>query len=205
MRGTALRLLTAATLLLFPAACGEDDGASVRNIGGTGSASGSGTGHGSGSGTGHGSGSATGHATGSGSATAPPECEEVGTSATADASVRVTLDEWSVTPADRRVPAGAIAFAARNAGAEAHELMIVRGEADDLPVDEDGAVDVEALPDGAVIGEIEPFPAGQTCEGTFELDRPGTYSLLCNIVEKHGDETVAHFAEGMRAQITVRR
>ena len=69
-----------------------------------------------------------------------------------------------------------------------------------LPTTDDGAVDDDALGDD-LIGEIEPFAAGATCTGTFELE-PGAYVLLCNIVEEDGDHE-AHVAEGMTTTLTV--
>jgi hypothetical protein len=95
----------------------------------------------------------------------------------------VTLDEFSATPGSPNVAAGTITFEATNEGEEPHELVVVRVEdAESLPVAE-GQVQEDALPAGAFIGEIEAFPAGEECEGTFEL-AAGDYVLFCNVVEK---------------------
>ncbi|MDP8959323.1 MAG: hypothetical protein M3N51_09045 [Actinomycetota bacterium] len=203
---TSPRVLIVVALLLLSAACARDDGADVRTIGGgggsptgTGTATGSPTGAATGSPTAAATGSPTGAgtATATGTATGVAECEPVGDPASADQEVAVQLDEWSIVPETSSVEAGTITFVAGNAGEEPHELVIVRGDDPaELPLTEQGAVDEEAIADREV-GEIEPFPAGTTCEGTFHLE-PGSYILLCNIVEEEPDGTVeSHFREGM--------
>ncbi len=195
-------------LALVAGACGGDDGAGVRTIdGGGGSISGSGSASGSGS---HASGSeadasASGaEASGSGSGSEVAACVP-GDTAGADTTVAVDLVEWAVRPEVAEVPAGTIAFVASTEhAAEPHELVIVAGDdPEGLPVDADGAVDESGLPEGALVGEIEAFPAGTTCEAAFDL-APGDYVLFCNIVETEEDGTVeAHYAEGMTTSFTV--
>ena len=173
-------------LALLPAGCGSDDGAGVRSTGA----------EASGSGTGSGSGTASGQAA---------ACKPVGNAAGSDATIAVELREWSVVPARADVPAGTITFDAANTGQEAHELVVVR--ADDpaaLPLAADGTVDEEKLPAGALVGEVEPFPAKQRCTGTFEL-AAGRYVLFCNILETEADGSKQnHYANGMRAGFEVR-
>jgi hypothetical protein len=186
--------------------CGDDDGGGVREVGdgsGTGTASGSGTA--SATGTGTGSGSATGSGSGSGSGSGAGhgeevECRPVGDMATAATTVNVELDEWTIVPSTGTAPAGNVAFVGDNVGEEPHELVIVRGAAADLPVDDDGALAEDRLLGGALVGEIEPFPAGETCDGTFELS-PGEYTLVCNVVEE--EEGHVHLEEGMVTSFTV--
>ena len=174
-------------LALLVAGCGSDDGAGVRNGDG---------GQASGSGTGSGSGTASGQAA---------ACKPVGDAAGSDATIGVELKEWTVIPARADVPAGRITFDAGNTGEDAHELVVVR--ADDpaaLPLTADGTVDEDRLPEGAFVGEIEPFPAKQRCPGTFEL-AAGRYALFCNILETEADGSKEnHYANGMRARFEVR-
>lgn len=188
----SLRLVV--PLLLALAACGGGDEATVENIGGTSSATRGGTATGAG----------TGSATHGGTATQAAACQSVGDPAAARAKIDVTLDEWSVQTAQPSVAAGPVTFTAQNAGEEPHELVIVRAAGDPgaLPVDEQGAVDEEKLPPGALVGEIEAFPSGTSCQGTFDLP-PGDYVLFCNLVERHGGEQHVHYQLGMRTKLTV--
>ncbi|GMU79666.1 MAG: hypothetical protein AMXMBFR46_24560 [Acidimicrobiia bacterium] len=185
-------ILSAVLLAGLLAACsgGGDDGADVRTIGDDSSASASG------SATGSASGSRSASATGTGSATV--RCEPVGNLATATTRVNVTLTEWSIKPAAPSAPAGQVGFVTENVGEEPHELVIVKGVAPSaLPTDKHGSLVEDDLPSGALIGEIEAFPAGETCDGVFSLT-PGDYTLVCNITEKEPDgEIESHLAEGM--------
>lgn len=191
----AVAVIAASTLLL--AACTDDDGASVRTLADCGSASAPASGSGTAE---QGSGSSTEDCpsgSGSGSGVAP-ECVPVGDIATAATTVEVSLDEWTVVPSVRTAPRGRVGFAVRNEGKEAHELVIVKGvEPNALPLDRNGALDESGLPDGALIGEIEGFPAGDSCEGVFDLS-PGSYTLVCNITETEPNgEKESHLHEGM--------
>ncbi|MCZ7535325.1 MAG: hypothetical protein M5T61_04860 [Acidimicrobiia bacterium] len=174
-----IRLLTAAVLTsaVVLAACGNDDGADVRQIGG--------------------------EVSGSQAASGTAECTPIGDFATADTTVNATLDEYSVTLDTEAVTTGAVHIAAENIGDEPHEILVVEaGSPDDLPVGADNRVSEDDLPDGSLIGEIEAFPGGQTCDGTFDLD-PGTYVLFCNLVTSPGGIEVSHFMEGMATTLTV--
>lgn len=188
-------MAVAAAAVTLAAGCGnDDDGAGVREIGGSDSGSASGSASASGSG----SASASAPASGSGVAGG---CEiEGGASGESDTEVHGRLSEYAIDLDIDTVSAGLVELEFENLGAEPHEVAIVRG--DDpatLPTTEDGAVDDEAVGDD-LVGEIEPFASGETCAGTFDLS-PGTYLLVCNIVEE--DEHEAHFAEGMVTTLTV--
>ncbi|HTE68028.1 MAG TPA: hypothetical protein VK942_04600 [Actinomycetes bacterium] len=92
-------------------------------------------------------------------------------------------------PARADAPAGTVAFETHNLGAEPHELVVVRADNPaTLPQAADGTVDEQKLRAGALIGEVEAFPAKQTCAGTFALT-PGRYALFCNILETEADGT----------------
>jgi hypothetical protein len=175
-------------LLLLVAGCGSDDGTGVRTVD-------SGTASGSGSGT----------ASGTGSGSEAVACKPVGDAGTADTKVTVELSEWRVAPERASVQPGTVTFEAANVGVDAHELVVVR--ADDpatLPRAVDGTVDEGKLPAGALVGEIEAFPAKQRCQGTFALTA-GRYTLFCNILETEADGTKEnHYANGMRTSFEVR-
>lgn len=173
--------------LLLAACGGGDDGSGVRTIG-------------DGS-----SGSATGSASGSAGASGSGEarCEPVGDLAEATARVNVSLDEWAIDAGEGAVPAGDVGFVVENVGEEPHELVVIEGVGPtELPTDDDGALIEDDLPDGALVGEVEAFPAGETCDGVFALD-PGEYTLVCNLTEVEDGEVESHLAEGMVTTLTV--
>ncbi|MGA7227549.1 MAG: hypothetical protein WBZ45_05000 [Acidimicrobiia bacterium] len=117
--------------------------------------------------------------------------------------IDVSLYEWSVDPTPASVSSGDVTFNATNDGGEAHEMVIVKDVAPgDLPVDADGHVIEDDIPDGALIGEIAEFDAGNTESATFNLE-PGTYTIFCNIIEEDEGVTEAHFQKGMVNTIEV--
>jgi hypothetical protein len=181
-------------LVLLLAACGSDDGAGVRQVDGPGTASGTGTG--------------SGPASGSGTASQAAEvaCKPVGDAATADATVGVELLDRDILRDPAEAPAGTVTFEISNNGTGLHELVVVRAaDPARLPRAADGRVDLEQLPKGAFIGEVEPFSPELTCTGTFELPA-GSYALFCNILETEADGTKDnHYANGMRVGFRVRR
>jgi hypothetical protein len=189
-RGLA-RLVIGLALLL--AACGTDDGASVRQPDATGSR------------TASGSGTASGSVTASASPVAVP-CDPVGDATTADTTVEVELLDRNILLGSAEVEAGTVTLEISNNGSELHELVVVR--ADDpaeLPLDADGRVAIGKLPKGAFVGEVEPWSADLACTGTFKL-KAGRYALFCNILETEADGTRDnHYANGMRAALRVRR
>jgi hypothetical protein len=116
--------------------------------------------------------------------------------------VSVSLKEWSVTPETSSVPAGEAYFLAANDGGEAHELVVIKTELapEDLPVGDDGGVSEDEVD---MIGEIEPFAAGSQASAVFDLE-PGSYALICNIVEtEESGKVESHYQEGMRTAFTV--
>jgi uncharacterized cupredoxin-like copper-binding protein len=115
----------------------------------------------------------------------------------------VSLYEWGVD-APSSVSAGEVTFAATNDGGETHEMVIVRGVApEDLPVDENGAVIEDDLPEGAFVDEIEDLEAGDTQSLTVDLEA-GTYTIFCNITEEEDDGSIeSHLANGMVTTVEV--
>ena len=193
---TKLRLLgVLVAVALSAAACGDDDGAAVRETG-SGSASASGSGSASASGS--------GSASGSDSASDTGECHvENGVTGETTSEVHAELTEYTIVLAETSAKAGKVKFEGENAGKEDHEIAIVRtDDVTKLPLTADGAVDAAAIGD-ALIGEIEPFASGTECDGTFEL-AAGNYAVICNIVEEEANgEKEAHFKEGMYTTLTV--
>lgn len=192
-----LILVTSVGLLAALAACGGggDDGAGVRTIG----CDASGT-----AASGSEANSASSTDCSSASASAAATCEPVGNIATATSTVNVTLDEWVIRTTPGSALSGQVGFVAANEGDEPHELVVIKGVgATGLPLDKDGALAEGRLASGALIGEIEGFPAGETCDGVFALT-PGEYVLVCNITETEPDGKIeSHLAEGMLTTFTV--
>ena len=182
------------------AACGDDDGADVREVGDTGgSSSGSGSGSGSGSASAPASGSGSGSASGSGVAAAEKDCAAVGEELEADAETTVDLQlaDYEFVPGDIEVDAGVVTFATTNIGDEAHELAFLPGGGE-VPLTDDGAPDEDALAEAGAF-ELEAYGPGQDCNATYELE-PGEYTLFC-IVETADGET--HASLGMTGSLTV--
>jgi plastocyanin len=119
-------------------------------------------------------------------------------------TVGVTLREYGIIPAQASAPAGQVTFEAKNIGPKApHELVVLKTDLDSgaLPTTPEG----KAAEEGAgiqAVGEIGEFKVGQTRTKTFAL-QPGSYVLICNVVEKEAGKPVAHYKLGMRAPFTV--
>jgi len=109
-----------------------------------------------------------------------------------DGAIEVVLTDFAVRPSADSAPHGSVTFAARNGGEVAHELVIIRSDAEPgaLPQAE-GKVD-EAQVD--VVGEIPEMKPGTGDSEAFELEA-GRYLLICNVV--------GHYAAGMVATFTV--
>lgn len=121
-----------------------------------------------------------------------------------ETTLRVTLQEFAVLPAESSAPAGQVTFEVENTGpADPHEFVVIRTDLapDALPIGEDGGVDEEG--EGIeVLGEIEEFPVGETMSRNFDLEA-GNYVFICNIVEEEDGELEAHYQLGMRTAFTV--
>ena len=121
-----------------------------------------------------------------------------------ETTVAVTLQEFSVLPAQDSAPAGSITFDVENTGPEdIHEFVVIKTDLapDALPTAEDGSVD-ETGEGMEVIGEIEDLATGATETLRVDLDA-GSYVFICNIVEEEGGDSLVHYALGMRTGFTV--
>src|SRR5919108_6690512 len=122
-----------------------------------------------------------------------------------ETTVAVTVQEFSVLPAQDSAPAGSITFEVENTGPEdTHEFVVIKPDLapDALPTAEDGSVDETGEGIDEVIGEIEDIAVGSTDTLSTDLDA-GSYVLVCNIVEEEGGDTLVHYALGMRTGFTV--
>ena len=129
-----------------------------------------------------------------------PEAGVVQTPPPGAKSVAVTLREWAVEPAEPAVAAGGVYFLATNAGALAHELVVIKTDlAPDALPENDGRVPEDDID---MIGEISPFSPGSKASTVLELE-PGDYALICNVVETVNGERVSHYLNGMYTAFTV--
>lgn len=87
----------------------------------------------------------------------------------------VKAQEYSFDPQTIQVPAGSIRFELTNAGAQAHDLHVMKG--------------------GQDLGGTAIFSGGQTASATVKL-APGTYDFVCTV----GD----HEQLGMKGKLTVK-
>jgi len=173
--------ITAFALTLVVTACGEDEGATVRELDSE-------------------SISASGSSSGSASALTAIErlCEPVGEDLAdqATSNVEVQLADYAFIPDNLTVEAGVVTFATTNIGNEAHELAFLPGGGD-VPTTADGAPDEQALAEAGAF-ELEAYGPGQSCDATFEL-LPGTYTTFCIITAPDGE---THYAKGMKGTVT---
>ena len=117
------------------------------------------------------------------------------------AQVNVVLKEWSIEVSPATVKAGQVYFLADNQGPLApHEVVVIKSRAapDSLTAVE-GVVPEQTV---NVIGEIEGFAPDTKASGVFNLT-PGTYVLICNIVEIKEGQVESHYLLGMHTVFTV--
>lgn len=109
-------------------------------------------------------------------------------------TINATLgDNMRIVVSRDTVPAGAVTFNVKNAGATTHEVVVIKsdGAIDSLAPDPDEAGKVAE--DGSV-GESGDLDKGVSNTFTLNLD-PGKYILICN--------EPGHYAAGMRTILTV--
>jgi Sulfocyanin (SoxE) domain len=107
--------------------------------------------------------------------------------------VNVTERDFRIS-APRRLPAGDVNLSVTNRGPDAHELIVVRKDARQLPIRSDGlTVDEEKIASDEV-GVLE--PSDPTVRGLKLHLRPGTYVMFCNMD--------GHYKAGMNRTVVVR-
>jgi uncharacterized cupredoxin-like copper-binding protein len=127
------------------------------------------------------------------------------TGATASATmVDVTLKEFGILPATDSAVAGDVTFDVTNQGPkDTHEFVVIKTDLapNALPTKADGSVNEEAA-GLQPVDEIEDIAVGDTPTLAVSL-APGSYVLICNIVDEESGKTVAHYQQGMVAGFTV--
>jgi plastocyanin len=97
--------------------------------------------------------------------------------------VRVTLDEYAITPQDVSVPPGKVELVARNIGRLTHNLQV-----EIPPEDPDEQTDT--------LGQTPTAQPGTTVSATVDL-KPGTYLMRCSLAN--------HDDLGMTGNLVVRK
>ncbi len=116
--------------------------------------------------------------------------------------IRVTLNEWNVTPQVAVSKRGKVNFVVTNEGTVPHEFVIFKTDLalDALPTSNGGEVEEDKLDH---IDELDVFAAGRTESLTVDL-APGKYVFICNIIESQaGQAALSHYQKGMRVAFTV--
>ena len=108
-------------------------------------------------------------------------------------TVKATLTDMKIAVDRDAVPSGPVTFVVKNAGAVAHELVVLKTDVaqDKIASDADEAGKVDETGN---VGETGDMVAGETKTFTVTLS-PGHYVLMCN--------EVGHYASGMHMTFTV--
>jgi hypothetical protein len=96
--------------------------------------------------------------------------------------------------APRQLPAGEVNLSVTNRGPDAHELIVVRKDARNLPIRTDGLTVNEEKITSDEAGALE--PSDPTVRGLKLHLRPGTYEFFCNMA--------GHYKAGMHRTVVVR-
>ncbi|MGZ4734579.1 MAG: hypothetical protein ACXVJW_03705 [Acidimicrobiia bacterium] len=110
-------------------------------------------------------------------------------------SARVTERDFHIS-APARLRAGDMRLTVKNLGPENHELLVVRGGSDALPLRADGLTVDEKMLEPRLAGMLEAGSAGSTRTLHVHL-RPGRYEMFCNMS--------GHYLGGMHARLLVTR
>jgi uncharacterized cupredoxin-like copper-binding protein len=102
--------------------------------------------------------------------------------------------DFQISVSRTHLEPGAVVFRAVNSGPDAHELIVVRSDLAHLRLRADGMTVDEAGMRRAIVGSLEPAPAGAKRELRVTL-RTGTYTLLCNMY--------GHYMGGMHSTLVV--
>ncbi len=106
----------------------------------------------------------------------------------ADATVRVTLADYTVTPDATSVKSGSVEFVVTNVSSDSvHEMEVLR---------------VKSSTSFEPVGEVEILKPGEHGSVTLDLS-PGTYRLACLVTKGEQGSTVDHYQQGMHTDITV--
>jgi uncharacterized cupredoxin-like copper-binding protein len=112
------------------------------------------------------------------------------------ATVKVTENEFSITPSTVTVPAGRVKFVVHNTGKVMHEFIVLHTDtaAAAMPINAKSGRTVENGKGVKDVGEVPDVKAGKTKSNTIKL-APGHYVIACNLS--------GHYMAGMHLDFTV--
>lgn len=108
-------------------------------------------------------------------------------------AINIEFSEFAIKASATSAPAGTVNFSAKNAGANQHELVIVRSNAapGSLALNATNGVDEAQI---TIVRRMDRVPSGGN--GSLSADlTPGSYILLCNVGQ--------HYSRGMNIAFTV--
>ncbi|MDH5228723.1 MAG: cupredoxin domain-containing protein [Gammaproteobacteria bacterium] len=121
----------------------------------------------------------------------------------AESQVNVLLQEWRLVTDVSTVKAGPVTLSIQNRGREPHEFVLMRTDQpyNRLPLKSAGGIDEDKA--GSVISEVEDI--GPKDKRIMKVNlAPGTYALICNMVEMEEGQLEQHYSMGMHASLVVK-
>jgi uncharacterized cupredoxin-like copper-binding protein len=113
--------------------------------------------------------------------------------------INVSEVDYKILPDTTSVAAGKVTFKVTNNGTFVHEFVVDRAaDAASLPLEDNGEVDEDKIPDSNHLGEVEDIDPGKSKSLTVTLTA-GKYVLFCN----REDGPQVHFKNGMHTDFTV--
>lgn len=117
--------------------------------------------------------------------------------------VKIKLQDYSIIADVDPVEAGRVVLEVNSSGPQKrHELLMVRSDAaaDELPVDEDGAVDTAGM---EFVAKVEALNIGGAASADLNLE-VGRYVMFCNLVDEAADGSPeSHYRLRMASVFTV--
>ena len=120
------------------------------------------------------------------SATATPTAQPA-----ASHALTIRMTEYAFDPKNAVAKAGKVTITAPNGGSTAHELVLLKTDADPANLPKTG----DKVDESTSVGEISDVAPGSTKKATFKL-APGKYAMVCALP--------GHYEGGMYGSLTVR-
>jgi len=128
---------------------------------------------------------------GQAAAPAPTKTQTTSQSPAASRALTVRMTEFAFDPKDAVAKAGRVTITAPNDGQVAHELVVLKTNADPANLPKKG----DEVDESTSVGEIADVQPGSTKKATFDL-APGKYAMVCALP--------GHYEGGMYGSLTVK-